>query len=97
MNNGMAVCSRPNSHVAGSHDQTDWVEGRDFRVDHSRIQDFCAKPLTDLEQDLALLTAVVAFSDRLFARHRGSALPQLPRGVARIQGAVPPGELDSPV
>ena len=49
MNNGVAVCSRPNSHAAGSHDQTDWVEGRDFRVDPSRIQDFCAKPLTDLD------------------------------------------------
>ena len=72
MNNGVAVCSRPNSHAAGSHDQTDWVEGRDFRVDPSRIQDFCAKPLTDLEQDLVLLTAVVAFTDRRFVRHRGS-------------------------
>ena len=36
------------------------------------IQDYCAEPLSGLEQDLVLLAAVVAFADRRVPRRRGS-------------------------
>ena len=72
MNKGVVRCLRQNPTGGSKCDKAEWVLGQDLRIDPSRIQDFCAKPLTPIEQDLVLLTAVVAYTDRRFRRRRGS-------------------------
>ncbi|MER8446557.1 7-cyano-7-deazaguanine synthase [Mesorhizobium sp. M1066] len=50
----------------------DCVIGNDVVLDFNRLQDFSARLLLDIEQDLILLSGAVAFADRVVPRRRGS-------------------------
>ena len=72
MNKGVVCHLREDSADGVIREQAEWALGQDVSIDPAKIQDFCAKPLNEIEQDLLLLTAVVAFADRRFLWRRGT-------------------------
>src|SRR3546814_18149157 len=50
----------------------DCIIGRDFRVKPEALQDFSARLLEPIEQDLVIVAGSIAYSDRIARRHRSA-------------------------
>lgn len=72
MNEASVSCRHPNVPATSVTGQIPCVVTRNLRLDVDNIQEYSVSRLTLIEQDWALLTAVVAFSDRKISRRRAS-------------------------
>lgn len=72
MTNAAHIFVRTQRQKAAGPKFIDCVIGKDVVLDFDRLQDFSAKLLREVEQDLVLLSGVVAYTDRIVPRRRGT-------------------------